>query len=177
MTESLIFTGVQPYIRIGPTVFLLLGKERWYRSLEYKDVWSGFGGRPKKRLTINDDIEEIKKEAAREFYEETFGILGTAEEIVPQLDQYFHEGRSISFLLELDIPCPEQLVENFNRVSEYWGACQGWNPKRKRYELLGPCSEYSLEKSEIAFVPTHELHTIKLSPVYQNLEPMLQMIL
>lgn len=73
------YAGVLPFaIDRDGRVWLLLGQEQKSRNPRASLRWSDFGG------TIDRD-ERVLDAAAREAFEESMGLLGTAEELVERL--------------------------------------------------------------------------------------------
>ncbi|MHB1910327.1 MAG: hypothetical protein ACYCQJ_15885 [Nitrososphaerales archaeon] len=158
---SFTYIAVQPYIRLNDTIYLLLGKRR------AEGTWAAFG-RNVLRKPISNDLEEAKKLIVQDLYRETMGILGKPSELEPFLRYYHLTGTRLTFFLEMEIACPEQFVDAFQRMADYFGKCRTWNDKRGIYELLGPCAQNSLKISELALVPINQVETLELQDSYQE---------
>lgn len=70
--------GVLPYSVIRGNVYVLLGKEKFDPKWRDSDSWSAFGG----RMERGETYEEA---AAREFYEETGGVVCSLESMKQRL--------------------------------------------------------------------------------------------
>ncbi len=97
---SLVYAGIQPFTIINGKLILLLGEESDDKT------WSSFGGSPE-YVTYPFDLENALEEALRELNEESFGILGSIDEIREKIDiNHFslgNDNRAITFFLYLDI--------------------------------------------------------------------------
>lgn len=108
-----MYVGVLPFAIYRNKIYLLLGREKYVKDWRASHKWSDFGGRLEKG-------EKIKEGAAREFYEESMGlIVGSKEEALAMLDdQLCYRGPNSIIYLVL-VPFNPTLPIIFKNVYNY----------------------------------------------------------
>ena len=125
--------GVLPFTIVDGRVYFLLGADR------VELVWSDFGGRAEA-----DDLGNHRTTAAREFSEETAGMImdfGTAHARLLDLHRtqcVIHSttyGGMVYFMHVLDIPWSPEAVSTFHRAQSVLAKCMGADRFREKSAL------------------------------------------
>ena len=140
----MIFTGVALYTIQEGQVYFILGKE-------LNGELNIFGGGPKS--------SDYSLEAAREFEEETMGIFGSAEDILPYLSscpKYQTDDVTI-FLCRIEIIWDQLMIlqQAFQNLYRHFSKCS-------------ICPEGYLEMTDILFVPKDQIETYNLRPAFRR---------
>lgn len=153
------YAGVLPYAVVPSEIALsgivfLLGREHVEANWTGSNSLSDFGGAP-------DGDEKPDEAAAREFWEETMGLLGNEETLLGMIKR---DARptvlpySIGVMWLLPIPYDPELPTRFKNVHAYMMKCATPHPTKKGFNYIASCPDGWLEKTEMLWISARRLY-------------------
>jgi hypothetical protein len=126
------YAGVLPYYFHKGQLYIILGREKYEANWDGSEKYSDFGGGPEE-----EDQKDPKRTAARECYQESMGIFGTADEIYKKLKdpvEIVQGGKVVGYTYLLHLVDGYNRAKIFNTVYDYVKKCkmtcpEGWMEK------------------------------------------------
>ena len=152
------YAGVLPFAKVPSEIALsgivfLIGREHVEANWTGSNSWSDFGGAP-------DGTERPDEAGAREFWEETMGILGNEEELLGKVRGTALPTmlpNSIGVMWLLPIKYDPDLPTRFENVYAYMMKCSTPHPTKKGFNYVASCPDGWLEKTAMMWISARRL--------------------
>lgn len=172
MSRTIHAAGVLPFAiaAVGEDkadrIMLLLGRERERRHFEHGGLWADFGGGIKSGA--------IETTAAREFYEETMGVIETSRASTLQslrggavvaVDSFFEDTKSYRTYVKR-VPMRPYPLYFKQRMKTPW--CDMINVAPQLFKTNGRLKRDATEKSELRWISIRDALGLPLRPEFRR---------